>query len=106
MRGTYPSVLPESLAPDVKLELKGVGWMGLVVVVEELVESQQRAEKHLCMVMKTELSITDPMHRWTQTWNNVTDDNHQKISDHSIKIQVHDEILQITQGQAPVLITR
>lgn len=59
-RGSYPSVLPESLAPDVKLELKGVGWMGVVVVVEELVESQQRAEKHLCMAVKTDLHITRP----------------------------------------------
>lgn len=52
-------MLPESLAPDVKLELKGVGWMGVVVVVEEL-ESQQRAEKHLCMAVKTDLHITRP----------------------------------------------
>lgn len=58
-RGNYPSVLPESLAPDVKLEIKGVGWMGVVVVVEEL-ESQQRAEKHLCMAVKTDLHITRP----------------------------------------------
>lgn len=57
LRGSYPSVLPESLAPDVKLELEGVGWMG---VEEELVESQQKAEKHLCTALKTELCATDP----------------------------------------------
>lgn len=90
-----------------KLELKGVGWMGVVVVEEELVGSQQRAEKHLCMAMETELCVTDLMHRWAQTWNDVTDYNHQqKISDRSIKIRVHYEILQITQGQALMLITR
>lgn len=110
-RGSYPSVLPESLAPDVKLEIKGVGWMR--VVVEELVESQQRAGKHLCMAMKTDLCVRDLMHRcssglrhriiWiedTEQYELAAEESH-----HSIKIWVHCEIFQITQGQAPTLIT-
>lgn len=41
MRGTYPSVLPTFPAPEVNLEqeLKGKGWMGMVV--EESTETQQ-----------------------------------------------------------------